>query len=371
MFKDFGCWILDHTARRIRPLANYRLKTFLLTIIMLSNVSLLKAGDVSENQYGSFKITEEIILPGNPVTIYDAITGDISGWWDHSFSESPLHFYIDAKPGGGFYEIFDEEGNGVLHATVIVADRGKLLRFDGPLGLSGRAIKMVHTYEFKSVGSDSTQLNLTVNLAGEIDEPLAKTVNRVWKHFLFERFKPYIEEKKHVLILFEKDQKWGYQNISGRVLIDAEYHVANDFNQYGIASVVDEEGWVYINKNGKQMLRPYIVDNGPDYFSEGMARYVSDDKIGFMNAYGVSVIKATYDFALPFSEGLAAFCMGCKKILQGEYHLHEGGKWGYINKSGEVVIKPEYESAGSFQDGKAEVLLEGRKIVLRKADVVE
>ena len=35
--------------------------------------------------------------------------------------------YIEPRPGGGFIEIFDDEGNGVLHATVIYADRGKLL----------------------------------------------------------------------------------------------------------------------------------------------------------------------------------------------------------------------------------------------------
>ena len=53
-------------------------------------------GEVTEQKYGSFNIIHELTLPGPPVTIYDAMTGDISGWWDHSFSESPLHFYIEA-----------------------------------------------------------------------------------------------------------------------------------------------------------------------------------------------------------------------------------------------------------------------------------
>lgn len=58
-----------------------------------------------------------------------AITGDISGWWDHLFSERPLKFYIDLKPGGGFFEVYDESGDGVKHATVTVAERSKMLRF--------------------------------------------------------------------------------------------------------------------------------------------------------------------------------------------------------------------------------------------------
>lgn len=152
-----------------------------------------------ELKVGGFSITHQLTLPGIPEEIYDAISGDISGWWDHSFSEKPLKFYIDPRPGGGFYEIFDESGDGVKHATVIAAIRGKLLRFDGPLGLTGNAIQMVHTYSFEPVGSDSTLLKLTVNAVGQIEEGWAAAVDNVWRHFLFEQFKPYVESGKHLL----------------------------------------------------------------------------------------------------------------------------------------------------------------------------
>jgi len=347
------------------------LTLFLILVIILGITLSQYWADVKEVTYGAFKITQELTLPGSPVIIYDAITGDISGWWDHTFSENPLHFFMEAKPGGRFFEQFDGEGNGVLHATVIAADRGKLLRFDGPLGLAGRAVKMVHTYQFSPVGEDSTRIQLTVSLSGEIEENLAKTVDRVWHHFLVERFKPYIIEGKHLVTPFEDNLKWGYKNNRGEIVIQAKYQMANEFNRFGIAAVVDDQGWVYINKQGKYLLRPHIIDNGPDYFNEGLARYVVDGKIGFMNEYGVKVIPATFDYVNPFSDGLAAFCQGCSKVSKGEYHRYEGGKWGYINKYGEIVVKPEYESAGPFQDGKAEVLREGQKIVLRKDDIVE
>ena len=148
--------------------------------------------------YGTFSFEQELTLPGSPEVIYDAITGDISGWWDHSFSEKPLRFYIEPRPGGGFYEIFDESGDGVLHATVIVANRGEMLRFDGPLGLSGRAIQLVCSYEFERAGADSTRLKLSVHAAGETEEGLKDVVSGVWHHFLVERFKPYVESGKHL-----------------------------------------------------------------------------------------------------------------------------------------------------------------------------
>jgi hypothetical protein len=162
-----------------------------LTILLLINLSAQ-----AENKplnFGAFQVTHSLTLPGTPVGLFDQVSGDISGWWDHSMSEKPLKFYIEPKAGGGFYEIFDEAGNGVKHADVIYAHRGELLRFDGPLGLSGSAITVVTSYQFEAVGTDSVRLDVTVNASGQLEEGWPETVDRVWYHFLFERLKPYVE----------------------------------------------------------------------------------------------------------------------------------------------------------------------------------
>ncbi|MBK7172175.1 MAG: hypothetical protein IPH84_02830 [Bacteroidales bacterium] len=64
---------------------------------------------------------------------------------------------------------------------------------DGPLGLSGIAIQMVTTYAFTPAGNDSTKLILSVHGAGEVEEGIPAIVEKVWDHFLIERFKPFIE----------------------------------------------------------------------------------------------------------------------------------------------------------------------------------
>ncbi len=69
----------------------------------------------------AFDFSFDVTLPAPPVEVYDALTGDITGWWDHSFAEKPFRLYIEPKPGGGFYEIFDQSGDGARHATVIYA----------------------------------------------------------------------------------------------------------------------------------------------------------------------------------------------------------------------------------------------------------
>ena len=171
-------------------------RTFFFLLIFLINAYL--QAEIKQLPFNCFAINFELTLPGKPAVIYEAMTGDISGWWDHSFSEKPYRFYIEARPGGGFYEIFNEAGDGVLHATVIVADYGKLLRFDGPLGLSGRAVKAVHTCQFEDAGQDSTLLKFEGHFFGETQENLPETIEKVWYHFLFERLKPFIERGDHL-----------------------------------------------------------------------------------------------------------------------------------------------------------------------------
>jgi hypothetical protein len=129
-------------------------------------------------------------VPGGPEDTFDAFV-DVDAWWDHRFSESPAQFHVEPRPGGGFFEIFDDGGNGVRHATVIVADRGKLLRMEGPLGMSGYALHMVYTLEFEGL-EDSTRVRLDVRGAGELDPAWPGVIQGVWHHFLAERFLPFM-----------------------------------------------------------------------------------------------------------------------------------------------------------------------------------
>lgn len=179
---------------RFRDLAVGAAGGALLTILVGSAIPGPTAAP-DEFTPGGFTFSIERTVPGTPTEIYDALTGDISGWWDHTFSGSPARLYIEPKPGGGFYEIFDQTGDGVRHAVVTAAERGSLLRFEGPLGLAGHALFMVATYELEEVGlqGTSTHLTVTVHGAGEVQEGWPGVVEGVWHHFIDEQFVPYVE----------------------------------------------------------------------------------------------------------------------------------------------------------------------------------
>ena len=147
--------------------------------------------EVTALALGGFDLQQHLVVRGTPTQVYDMITGDLLPWWDHHFTEHPHALYIEPWPGGGFYEIFDAQGNGVRHATVTWAERGKRLRFEGPLGLAGRALDLVCTYDLAAQGPDSTAISFAASMAGKCDAELAAGVDGVWRHFLVERLKPY------------------------------------------------------------------------------------------------------------------------------------------------------------------------------------
>lgn len=174
------------------------------------------------------------------------------------------------------------------------------------------------------------------------------------------------------LVPFQVDGKWGYKDPQGKVAIKPRFVLAQEFSPQGIAAVVDETGWAYINTKGNVVIRPFVVDNGPDYFSEGLARFKANGKFGFSGESGKVVIKPRFDFALPFSEGRAAVCAGCKEEAVGEHRIVTGGRWGFINKKGKLVLALTFEAAENFENGRARVKLDGKwREIDRKGSPVE
>ncbi|MCT4587892.1 MAG: hypothetical protein N4A71_08735 [Carboxylicivirga sp.] len=165
----------------------------LIPILLLTLLCSCQSHQTNEQSHAhSFSFVIETILPGTSNKVYDHLTGDISAWWDHTFSNNPSKLYIEAKPGGGFYEIFDESGDGVRHAVVTGAHRGKMLRMEGPLGLAGHALTLVTTYHL-SEQNDSTILKVEVHGSGEFNKEWPEVIENVWNHFIIEQFKPYYE----------------------------------------------------------------------------------------------------------------------------------------------------------------------------------
>lgn len=167
------------------------------------------------------------------------------------------------------------------------------------------------------------------------------------------------------LSTFVHEKLLGYKDRRGRVVIPARFTMAGDFSKEGLAIVIDQEGWALINRKGLIVIRtPFIFDGGPDDFAEGLARFTAGGKFGFYDKTGRTIVRPQFDFALPFQEGAAAVCLGCRKTSTGkedEHYFVTGGRWGFINRRSAVIIPLRYDEAGSFARGRALVKLNGQQ----------
>lgn len=142
------------------------------------------------------------------------------------------------------------------------------------------------------------------------------------------------------LFPIKQDNKWGYIDKTGKVVIAAEFDQASFFSQ-GLAFVRKDNKIEVINSRGETEF--YLPNNVNNYaaFSEDLAVVAINGKYGFINKKGEIVITPQFDQARSFSEGLAVV-----KI---------GNHYGFIDKSGQTVVNPQFFSATSFSESLAAV----------------
>ncbi|MDQ0594718.1 hypothetical protein QFZ37_003087 [Chryseobacterium ginsenosidimutans] len=175
-------------------------------------------------------------------------------------------------------------------------------------------------------------------------------------------------QKKETLKYFKtKDSLVGVKNQDGKIVVPAQFNV---FSYLEDGEVVEGEtiyfdgfkkdekkeknAWGYVyDKKGNFLYRPFFYDNGADYFSEGVRRFVKNGKVGFVDRNGKTVIDAQHDFVSPFNYGYAAFCDGCDwEKTEDEHKAIVGGTWGIMNFKGEIV-KPIAKSENAVEvEGK-------------------
>ena len=146
--------------------------------------------------------------------------------------------------------------------------------------------------------------------------------------------------------------KWGYLNNKMEIVIPAQFHKAEDFNE-GFAVVTMQEDITDTNGSRKE-YQGYIDTTGKivigcrydkaSSFSEGLAWVERKGKHGFVNKSGNELIPLTYEEASSFSEGLAVVKLN--------------GKNGFIDATGDMVIPPKFERAcwvSDFSEGLSSV----------------
>ena len=135
--------------------------------------------------------------------------------------------------------------------------------------------------------------------------------------------------------------------VNGKVVIPHSTLSKLDYSKQGLATIgLERFGYLFIKRDGT-ILRAKYCDNGPDSFSQHLARYLDDnDKVGFINESGKIIIKAQFGFSGQFSGGHTEVCNDFTLRKDGEHQAIVSNRWGCIDEKGRLVIPMKY----SLQD---------------------
>ncbi len=149
--------------------------------------------------------------------------------------------------------------------------------------------------------------------------------------------------------------KCGYIDENGKYVINPQFEFAGRFSD-SLAAVASGGKVGYIDKTGKYAINPQfeLMQSGPanlttlslNTFSEGLAQVKIGEKIGFIDKTGKIIINPQFDNAFPFFDGLSA--------------TQIGSKWGFVDKEGKIVINPQFDNAQPFINGLAAVIIGGK-----------
>lgn len=135
------------------------------------------------------------------------------------------------------------------------------------------------------------------------------------------------------------DNFYGYCDTEGNIIILPQFDMAYDFHE-GHAAVKTEGKWGYINSYGDYVIRP-VYDYAGD-FKDGYAICRLGQKYGIINTDGTRIAPFTFDYIGPCDD-------------QGRYPAKSGDISGYIDASGKWLLKTSYAFCYPYTDGVARV----------------
>jgi hypothetical protein len=266
------------------------------------------------------------------------------------FSEGLARVYYKKKVG-----CINTKGNLVIPIKYEdmreFSDGLAVVEIKGGQGYIDRTGHVVIPPKFHNAGSFQNGFALVENP----QKPWASFINKSGEIVLTNRVHP-LSRYNEGLINCNDNEKWGYMNISGEMVIEPVFEDAHPFYE-GKAAVVpaplkgEQEGaersYGFIDKSGNMVIPP--IYGGADLkFSEDLCAVHDDNGFGYLKPTGELVIPYQFYLGDHFSEGMA-----CVQFT-------EEGKYGFINKEGAVTIPPIFDIADAFKNGLAAVCL-GKK----------
>ena len=183
--------------------------------------------------------------------------------------------------------------------------------------------------------------------------------------------------------------KWGYIDVTGKLVIAAQFDDAEDFAQ-GLAVAQQGQKYGYIDHSGKWVIAPQF--DSADAFAEGLADVELNKTWGWIGPDGTFKIPARFDWVTPalldqdtWRGGLAVAELnnvmgyvdkGGNFSPQNKFFYLDSysedlsvagtgndlnGRFGFIDRRGKIVVPLKYHHAFGFSEGLAVVASDKNK----------
>lgn len=174
--------------------------------------------------------------------------------------------------------------------------------------------------------------------------------------------------------------KYGYKKGKDVIAIPAKYEDAATYFDEGMAAVMLNGKWGFIDTTGKP-ITPFKYDMPDDeefgyFFSDGMAAVFLDSLFGFIDKTGKEVVPIKYWWLDPFEKGVGGVVLNKKwgfvnksgkEITPIKFdRIKAGGffqinyKWGLIDSTGKELIPPTFDEVEFFYENMAKVRLKDK-----------
>lgn len=189
------------------------------------------------------------------------------------------------------------------------------------------------------------------------------------------RVKAFSENLSAFSLIIEEEEKWGFVNTKGDIIIKPQFTKVNKFHE-GLCAVKNNSNkWGFINKKGELIINYQFDGNTHNNLSfiKNNSVVKVGDKYGVIDKEGKYLINPQYDNCfidekkLLFKEndkwGWSDF--NGKKIVDAQFDLiwpsnntelqpvFISDKWGYVNGDGNYEINPQFKIVVPFNSGYA------------------
>ena len=272
-------------------------------------------------------ITKLTVTPKTK-TIY--ITKHTSG----HFSCGLLPVFNPAQPGGGAWGFLDTEGNvaidykfkgveGVIPqfsenvcAIPLWNTTYSVFEKDGSMLIDTKGATIAIMKEYHAISAFSAGVATAMRQKSQYATRYAIYINKKGEHIFqhltfeipqFENIRPGRALSEGLMAFYDYGKrKWGFINLSGTIVIPAQYREVRDFHE-GLAAVQLAESpnyWGYIDNTGKMVIQPKFSKK-PYSFSHGYAIAVkTDQSMCYIDKTGNIALDGLLN-AGPFYKGLA------------------------------------------------------------------